>query len=139
MFQFQSSDRAIRGLETAAMADIVFLLLIFFLLSSSFILPTQIPVNPPESDSAVTAKEEPVVVTITRAGEFYVGTEKVPFADLGTALAARLRNSPVKSVVVRGDEETSLGRLVEVMDLARKGGADKLAIATEEKRSNRRR
>lgn len=139
MFQFRSSDRTIQSLETSAMADIVFLLLIFFLLSSSFILPTQIPVNPPDSDSAVTAKEEPLVLTLTRAGEYYVGNEKVAKNDLGTAIAARLRNAPQKSVVVRGDEEVPLGRLVEVMDLARKGGAEKLAIATEEKRSGRRR
>lgn len=137
MLRFQSEDRTIGKMETSAFADIVFLLLIFFLLSSSFILPTEIPVNPPDSDSAVTAQDEPVVVILTKTGECYVGDEKVPIDELGTALAARLSGAAAKAVVVRGDEVVTLGRLVQVMDLAREAGAEKLAIATEQKRKKR--
>ena len=133
MFQFQEQNRTIDKMETSAFADIIFLLLIFFLLSSSFILPTEIPVNPPKSDSPETSKDQPIVVTITKTGETYVDEEKVPFDELGTALASRLEKAPVKSVAVRGDESISLGRLVEVMDLARNAGAEKLAIAAERK------
>ncbi len=137
MFHFEDQDQTIGGMETAAFADIIFLLLIFFLLSSSFILPTGIPVNPPKSDTAVTAKEQPIVVTITRSGDAYVDEDKVPFADLATTLGARLSSAPIKSVVVRGDKAVSLGRLVEVLDMARSAGAEKLAIATEQKNSRR--
>jgi biopolymer transport protein ExbD len=133
MFQFQEQNRTIDKMETSAFADIIFLLLIFFLLSSSFILPTEIPVNPPKSDSPETSKDQPIVVTITKTDDIYVDEEKVPFDELGTALASRLENVPVKSVLVRGDESISLGRLVEVMDLARNAGAEKLAIAAEKK------
>ena len=137
MFQFQEQNRTIDKMETSAFADIIFLLLIFFLLSSSFILPTEIPVSPPKSDSSETSQDQPVVVTVTKTGDTYVDDEKVPFDELGTALASRLENAPVKSVLVRGDESISLGRLVEVMDLARSAGAEKLAIAAE-KRPRRR-
>lgn len=138
MLQFEEKDRTIDRMETAAFADIIFLLLIFFLLSSSFILPTGIPVNPPKSDTAVTAKEQPIVVTITGSGEIYVGEEKVAFPELATALGVRLSKAPVKAVVVRGDESVTVKRLVAVMDLARNAGAEKLAIATQAKRSRRR-
>lgn len=131
--QFQSQNLAIDKMETSAFADIIFLLLIFFLLSSSFILPTEIPVNPPRSDSAVTSQDRPIVVTITESGELYVDDESVPKAELRTALTARLGEAPVKAVVVRGDEAVSLGLLVEVMDIARNAGAEKLALATEQK------
>ena len=133
MFQFQAESRAIDKMETAAFADIIFLLLIFFLLSSSFILPSQIPVNPPKSSSAASQKSEPLVVTLTKAGDSYVGDEKVPFGELGNAISARLEGLAEKSVVIRGDESISLGKLVDVMDVARKAGAEKLAIATEKK------
>jgi biopolymer transport protein ExbD len=138
MFRFEDQDQTIGGMETAAFADIIFLLLIFFLLSSSFILPTGIPVNPPKSETAVAAREQPVVVTLTRTGEVYVDEDKVPFADLATTLGARLSSAPIKSVVVRGDEAVSLGKLVEVLDMARSAGAEKLAIATEQKHTRRR-
>ncbi len=133
MFRFQESDPIIDRMDSAPMADLVFLLLIFFLLSSSFILPTGIPVNPPKSESSVTTKDQPLVVTITRDGTVYIDEEKVAVPELATALGVRLSGSASKSVVVRGDESVSLGRLVEVMDMARKAGAEKLAIATERK------
>jgi biopolymer transport protein ExbD len=133
MFSFEPEDRTINKMETAAFADIIFLLLIFFLLSSSFILPTGIPVNPPKSETAVTAKEQPIVVTITGSGEIYVDEEKVLFPELATALGVRISNSPAKAVVVRGDESVTVKRLVEVMDAARDAGAEKLAIATQQK------
>lgn len=137
--QFTERQRTIRSVETAAMADIIFLLLIFFLLSSSFILRTEIPVNPPQSTSTVTEDEQPVVVSVTREGEVFVGEEKIALDDLRTALGTRLAANPVKSVVVRGDKTIQLGRLVEVMDAARDAGAQKLAIATEQKQTGRRR
>ena len=133
MFNFETDDRTINKMETSAFADIIFLLLIFFLLSSSFILPTGIPVNPPKSETAVTAKEQPIVVTITGSDEIYVDEEKVLFTELATALGARISSSPTKAVVVRGDELVTVKRLVEVMDAAREGGAEKLAIATQQK------
>ncbi len=134
MFNFETQDRTISKMETSAFADIIFLLLIFFLLSSSFILPTGIPVNPPKSETAVTAQEQPIVVTITGSGDVYVDEEKVAFTELGTALGARIPDTPAKAVVVRGDESVTLKRLVEVMDIARDAGAEKLAIATQQKR-----
>lgn len=137
MFRFQDSPGTIDKMETAAFADIIFLLLIFFLLSSSFILPTEIPVNPPQSESAVTLKDEPIVITLTAAGESYVDNEKVPASELATALAARLENAPTRAVLIRGDEDVNLGRIVEVMDLAQDAGADRLAIATERKSRRR--
>jgi biopolymer transport protein ExbD len=133
MVRFQSEERIIGKMETSAFADIVFLLLIFFLLSSSFILPTEIPVNPPDSDSAVTPKDEPIVVSLTKSGDSYVGDEKVPMEELGTALAARLSDAASKAVLVRGDEAITLGQLVRVMDLAQEAGAEKLALATEQR------
>ena len=133
MFHFQSKNLAIDKMETAAFADIIFLLLIFFLLSSSFILPSQIPVTPPKSSSAVNQKKEALVVTLTKSGDSYVGDEKVPFGELGNAISARLESSSEKSVVIRGDESVSLGKLVEVIDIAKKAGGDKIAIATEKK------
>jgi biopolymer transport protein ExbD len=133
MFRFQEENQTIDRMETAPFADIVFLLLIFFLLSSSFILPTGIPVNPPKSDSSVTMREQPVVVTITRDDVIHLDDKVVAAPDLATALGVRLATSPTKAVVGRGDQAVSLGRVVEVMNAARKAGAEKLAIATEPK------
>jgi biopolymer transport protein ExbD len=133
VLRFSRREQDINRLETAAMADIVFLLLIFFLLSSSFILPTEIPVTPPESEYGDTVDDQPIVVNLARTGDIFVDDEKVPSAELGTALAARLMRSASKAVIIRGDKSIELGRLVEVMDVAKKAGAEKLALATRQK------
>jgi biopolymer transport protein ExbD len=133
MLQFQSQNRTISKMETSAFADIIFLLLIFFLLSSSFILPTEIPVNPPDSTEAVTPEDKPIVVSLTKSGECYIDDERVPEADLAAALKGRLEGGATRSVAIRADEAIEVGRLVEIMDLAKEAGAEKLAIATEKK------
>ena len=135
MFNFGSRNQAIVGMETSAMTDIVFLLLIFFLLSSSFILRTEIPVSVPKSSSTITEQEQPVVVTVTRDGELFIDEDRVTKDDLATALGSRLESSVSKAVIIRGDEAVPLGEMVAIMDIARESGADKMAIATEQKGS----
>ena len=138
MFRFGSrGSKAIVNMETSAMTDIIFLLLIFFLLSSSFILRTEIPVSVPKSTSTITEKEQPVVVTVSRDGATYVDEDKVDFEELSTALGTRLAASGSKAVIIRGDEAVNLGLMVRIMDVAREAGAEKLAIATEQESRQR--
>jgi len=137
MLRFRGRSRAILGLETSAMADIIFLLLIFFLLSSSFILRTEIPVTPPTSTSTATEDEQPVVLTITRSGKLYLDKSRVSLDGLKAALKTRLTSKVSKAVVIRGDREIRLAKLVEVMDAAREAGARKLALATRGKERSR--
>ena len=133
MFSFGTRTKTILGMETSAMTDIVFLLLIFFLLSSSFILRTEIPVSVPKSTSTISQEEDPVVISVTAAGEMFLGDERVTMDELPTALGTRLNSNLSKAVVIRGDEDVPLGTLVEVMDTAKAAGAERMAIATEPK------
>ena len=138
MFRFGSHrSKAIVSMETSAMTDIIFLLLIFFLLTSSFILRTEIPVSIPKSTSTITEKEQPVVVTVSRDGTTYVDEDKVEFEELATAMGTRLASSGSKAVIIRGDEAVNLGLMVRIMDIAREAGAEKLAIATEQESRRR--
>ena len=134
MFNFGSNQRGpMVGMETSAMTDIVFLLLIFFLLSSSFILRTEIPVTVPKSSSTVTQQDNPVVVTLHRDGGIFVDQERVSLEDLPTALGTRLASNAQKAVVIRGDTAVELGNVVNIMDAVRDAGAERIAIATEQK------
>ncbi len=137
MLRFTPEERTISRMETSAFADLIFLLLIFFLLSSSFILPTQIPVTPPVSENPSPTTEEPIVVTVTEDGTVYVDEDRIEFTELENALGARLADDTKKAVLIRGDTSVSLGKLVEIMDRARGAGAEKLAIATEQKTGRR--
>jgi biopolymer transport protein ExbD len=127
--RFTKRRRVISALQSTAMADIVFLLLIFFLLSSSFILQTGIRVELPQVTRIEPQVQKDVVVTITAAEELYVDGIKVSWTLLRERLGSRLRETGSKTVIVKGDEAVRLGRTVQVMDIARQLGAEQLAIA----------
>ena len=137
--RFSKRRRLVSSLESTAMADIIFLLLIFFLLSSSFILQTGIKVELPQVSRTERNAKNDVVVTITAEEDLYLEGVKVPWAHFRERLGARLEQSGSKTVIVKGDESVRLGRTVQVMDIARELGAEQLAIAAEPLSERRRR
>jgi biopolymer transport protein ExbD len=137
--RFSKRKRPGSALESTAMADIIFLLLIFFLLSSSFILQTGIKVELPQVSRTERNAKKDVVVTITAEEELYVDGIKVPWARFRERLESRLEESGTQTVIVKGDEAVRLGRTVQVMDIARQLGAEQLAIAAEPLAESRRR
>ena len=126
---FAKKTRLIGALESTAMADIIFLLLIFFLLSSSFILQTGIKVDLPQVTRTEQQAKKDIVVTLTAKEELYLDGVKIPWTRFRLALEERLAGAGSKTVIVKGDAAVSLGRTVAVMDLARELGAEQLAIA----------
>ncbi len=117
--------------ETAAMTDIVFLLLIFFLLSSSFIVQTGIKVDLPAATSPQRQDASRIVLSVTEDEDVFVNEKKVQWSKIQGELESLLEESSDKLVVVRGDRRLSLGKTVEVMDIARRSGAARLAIAAD--------
>lgn len=137
--KFSSRELPLLRFETAAMTDIVFLLLIFFLLSSSFIVQTGIKVDLPAAASPQPQDAARIVLSVTRDGAVFINEQRVQWSRIQTELESLLAESEDKLVVVRGDRELSLGQTVEVMDIARRSGAVRLAIAADYVRAGRER
>lgn len=129
--RFRKKKRLMGALESTAMADIIFLLLIFFLLSSSFIMQTGIKVSLPKITQTERHMKKDVVVTITADEEVFLDGVKTPWPDFRERLQARMEAAGSKTVIVKGDEDVRLGRAVQVMDIARQVGAEQLAIAAQ--------
>jgi len=131
--RFKGESRFLTGMESTAMADIVFLLLIFFLLSSSFILQTGIKITLPEVSRPEVEEKQQIVVTITQDDQLFINDRKISWSQLRSELEALLKSHAAETVIVKGDADVSLGRTVEVMDVARELGAQRLAIAARPK------
>ncbi len=129
--KFKTKELTLLRFETAAMTDIVFLLLIFFLLSSSFIVQTGIKVDLPAATSPENQDAARIVLSVTKDEDVFVNEKKVAWSDIQKELESLLESSKDKLVVVRGDRHLSLGKTVEVMDIARRSGAVRLAIAAD--------
>ena len=115
-------------LDLAPLIDVIFLLLIFFMLTSSFVFQPGIRVNLPRAVTSETLHRELVLVVITEQNEIYieerlVGDEEM-VAYLSSAASGR------RPVLIKADEAADLGRVITVWDVCRKVGISQINIAT---------
>ncbi len=118
------------AINLAPFVDIVLLLVIFFMVSSTFITPESgLPIELP---SAKTGVEEPSgvpTVVVDEKGRAYLGNRRLSDAALFAKLQSRLARDTRGLVILRADSRVAHGRVVEIMDLIRAAGAKKVAIA----------
>jgi biopolymer transport protein ExbD len=118
-------------IEIIPMIDTVFFLLVFFMVASlSMTLETGMRVNLPKAQSAQREALTKVTVSLTADGKLYVDRERTTLAGLRATLRQRIEENPRVVVVINADERVEHGKVVGVMDAAKKAGAARMAIAT---------
>lgn len=122
------------GLDMTPMIDIVFQLLIFFMLSSSFLNPS-LNLTLPKAVQHDKQEPEKVIVSADKTGNIYVNTQKVPKEQLKAQLESRFAKDLKKAVHLRGDGEMPYKFFVEIMDIARQAGAQQINIVHETAKS----
>ncbi len=101
----------------ASMTDIVFLLLIFFMLTSTLVATDALDLQLPKAKGK-TEKSQDVAVSITKDKIFYIDRKPVKKADLETLLKARLQRSEKPVIILRAEEGVPIEEVVYVMDIA---------------------
>jgi biopolymer transport protein ExbD len=114
-----------------SLIDIVFLLLIYFLLTTNFLVEEGIKIKLPQAKASAPQSEEVITVYVDQEGRAYIGSEEVSLESLFERLKAMIGTSTDKLVVVRADRAVILNRAVKVMDIAKAAGAGRLCLATE--------
>jgi biopolymer transport protein ExbD len=114
-----------------ALIDIVFLLLIYFLLTTNFMVDEGIKIKLPQARAAAPQTEETITVYVDQQGRAFIGTEEVSIARLFDRLKEMIGNRENKLVVIRADRAVVLNKAVKVMDIAKAAGAGRLCLATE--------
>lgn len=103
----------------SSLTDIVFLLLIFFMLTSSFVTPNALKLLLPKADSPTLAKQT-VSVSISKELEYFVEGQKVSKDNISDAVFKHLTNDPGESIVVSADQSVALEHVVYVMNVGKK-------------------
>ena len=118
------------ALEVTPLVDVVFLLLIFFLLTATYVKNPNLDIDLPKAslDQAASNKKD-ISIAIKEDGELRYENEAVSIEKLEGILSAEYANEEESIIVIRADKGSRHGRVVEVMDLAKKIGFQKLAIA----------
>ena len=118
-------------LDITPLVDVIFLLLIFFMISTTFISYSEIRVKLPK---AVTKTEQetakPLEVTITKSGRLFIDDRPIPAEKLQEAFQRAKGKSRQSTLVIRADGQALHKNVVFVMDTAKTAGIDKLSIAT---------
>ncbi|MDA1000408.1 MAG: biopolymer transporter ExbD [bacterium] len=112
------------------MIDIIFLLLLFFILSSSFVLQQGINVNLPRTVTVERPVRKDVILVISRDRRVFLNNQELPFEALWGRLIEEMKNQSEGVLVIRADRDVPHGFVVRVMDVARQAGALRIAIAT---------
>jgi biopolymer transport protein ExbD len=118
-------------LNVTSLIDVLFLLLIFFMISTTFLSTPAIKLELPKAKNADAVRQDPIVVYIDQNGKTYLNDEPVDLALLGAAIAEKIDKSDDKAVVLKADSRVTHGSVVEVMDILKGAGARRLTISTE--------
>lgn len=117
--------------DVTPLIDIIFQLVLFFMVSTTFVTTQGIEVDLPRSSSeAILREREDIRIKVTTDGAVYVEDDAVSFAELTRRVQQAARTKPGTMVIISADKDVDHGRVVAIMDLARRNGMA-LAIATE--------
>ena len=127
--RFHKANRPAVAINIAPLVDVIFLLVIFFAVSTTFLETAGLKLELPTSSS--TAEREPRELTVLLAADGTLSFEgdSVDHEQLRQRLRAALDETERKIVVLRADTNTSHGKVVRVMDLIRESGAEGLTVA----------
>ncbi|WP_339846733.1 biopolymer transporter ExbD [uncultured Halopseudomonas sp.] len=117
------------GIDMTPMLDIVFIMLIFFIVTSSFIKESGITVQSP---SAASASEQPkgnILIAVSPEGEIWIDRQQVDVRAVRAAVERMLVDQPDSTVVVQADRDSRSGLVIQVMDQVRLAGVQDVALA----------
>ncbi len=118
-------------LDLTPMLDVVFIMLIFFIVTTSFVKESGIEIDRPTARSADRQEKGNVLVAISPEGEIWVDRRPVDLLAVGPLVERRLAESAGAVVIIQSDRKAPVGRLVQVMDQIRLAGVSNIALATE--------
>lgn len=128
--KLRSRLQPLNPLPMTTMADVAFLLIIFFMLTSTFARDTGLDITLPKAITSETLPKREVTIWVNRYGQIRINNTWIQPGDLMQALRAEFADSQVRGVTIRGDERVPYGTIVTVMDTAKQLGAN-ITLAAE--------
>ena len=117
-------------LDIAPLIDVVFLLLIFFMLTSSYIFQPGIKINLPKALTSEVIQEKNLVIAISAEGLIYLNNRLLTLKQLKVHLNEAARQE--RPLLIKADRKASLGKVVQIWDMSREAGLTQINIATNQ-------
>lgn len=117
------------GIDLTPMLDVVFIMLIFFIVTTSFVKEAGITVNRPQAASAQKKEKASIFIAINKSGDIWLDKRKVDLRSVRANVEKMKAESPEGAVVIQADQTSKTGILVKVMDQVRLAGVSNISIA----------
>ena len=122
------------NLNLTPLIDIVFLLLVFFMLTANFIQNEGVKINVPKTKSSPSeVKKENLIIYLTRDNKIYFKGKFISEDELFNELKLEIESNPDKIVILKSDKKALVEYAVKILDIAKRAGAKKFVIATKKK------
>ena len=118
------------GINLTPLIDVLFILIIFFTVSSTFLEQPGIELKLPEAESSQSHTAQKVIVYVDNQENLFLNDDPVELENVAQAVEALISAQTDKSVVLHADEDVSHGIVISIMDLLRKQGIYKIIIST---------
>ena len=120
-------------IDITPMLDIVFIMLIFFIVTATFVKESGIDVTRPDAETAVKQSRVAILIAIRDNNEVWINRRQVDLASVRANVEKLHAENPQGGAVIQADREAETGVLVEIMDQVRLAGVGAISIAAEEK------
>jgi len=117
-------------LDIAPLIDVVFLLLIFFMLTSSYIFQPGIKINLPKAVTSEVIRKRDLVITVSAENLIYLNNRRISIKELKSHLEKAAGGD--WPLLIKADRKTSLGKVVQIWDMSREAGLTQINIATNQ-------
>ncbi|MBN1481288.1 biopolymer transporter ExbD [candidate division KSB1 bacterium] len=128
--QFKEKKRRRTMINITSLIDVLFILLIFFMVSSSFIEQPGMKLELPTIQSKEVARLENLVIHISEDEVIFLGDKQVSLENLGSEIENMIPNIKEKTLVLKADKKAEHGFIVQIMDIAKRSGLTKIVIGT---------
>ena len=132
LFTRTSQDEDDSGIDITPMLDVVFIMLIFFIVTATFVKEAGIDVNSPDASTAVKQEKANILVAISDGDEIWIDRRRVDIRAVRPNIERLHAENPQGSVIIQADKQSKTNTLIQVMNAAREAGVANIAIAAQE-------
>jgi len=130
--RYKERDSTEQEINISPLIDIVFILLIFFMVSATFVKDYDLDINRPKASSSTASSSKAIRVHIDSSGDVFMDGQPVRSWVIQNYVREKLGNSSDSTVLVVADEGVAAGKLIEVVDQCRMAGAANVGVVTEQ-------
>ena len=134
--QFERKHKISTAIPSASLPDIIFMLLIFFMVTTSFVKETGIDIERPAASTAVLKEKGNILIGVSKDGQIYLDRKQIDVRSVRAHIERCLAENPEGTVIIVGDRNSHTGVVVQVMDQCRLAGAKNVSIATSKAAGN---